>query len=57
MPDEKEGGIQPAPNTQETSQAEGDQQLGETDRKVGRTRGQAEGDEETVDEDLREKER
>lgn len=53
MPDQEKGGIQPAPNTQETSQAEGDKNLGETDRKVGRTPGQAEGSEETVDEDLR----
>jgi hypothetical protein len=44
-----EGKIIPGGNTQETSQAEGGDNLGETDRKVGRTPGQAEGTEDPED--------
>lgn len=49
-PDREEGGINPSGNTQEISQAEGDENLGETDIKVGHTPDQAEGEEEDVEE-------
>jgi hypothetical protein len=41
--DSDSGKVNPGGNTQNTSQAEGGDTLGETDRKVGRTPGQAEG--------------
>jgi hypothetical protein len=43
------GKVKPGGNTQETSQAEGGENPGETERKVGRTPGQAEGTEDPED--------
>lgn len=41
--DSDSGYVTPGGNTRDTSQAEGGEHPGETDRKVGRTPGQAEG--------------
>jgi hypothetical protein len=60
MPDEKRstdssnldsnsGKVTPSDNTKQTSQAEGGDTPGETERKVGRTPGQAEGTEDPDD--------
>jgi hypothetical protein len=47
----KSGKVNPGGNTQETSQAEGSETPGETQRKVGRTPGQAEGTRNPDDQD------
>ena len=47
--DTKSGGVVKGGNTQETSQSEGSESPGQTERKVGRTPGQAEGSDDTDD--------
>ena len=47
--DSDSGKVIPGGNTKETSQAEGGDAPGETERKVGRTPGQAEGTEDPDD--------
>ena len=47
--DTNSGKVIPGGNTKETSQAEGGDTAGETERKVGRTPGQAEGTEDPDD--------